>query len=144
MKSLIPCLVISVLVGSLFAANADPQPRSPADRNPAAGSEVDYALNLRDPFSPVGYRPPMSEGWRPAADASAVSNVPPPSIDLMARAKDLLRVSGIVKRGNTYVANVNGTIVKAGDEVGVTVDGHTIVFLIRAISMQRIEIEPRK
>ncbi len=109
-----------------------------------AENEADYALTLKDPFSPIGYRLPMSEWQTSAADASAVSNVPPPSIDLKVKAKALLRVMGIVKRGNTYVANINGAIVRAGDEVGVTVDGQTVVFIIRAISLKRVQIEPRE
>jgi len=144
MNSLILRVVISLLVGAWVAADAAPQPQSrgavPPTRNLAVGNEADYALTLRDPFSPIGYRLPMPE-WQTSA---AVSNVPPPSGDLKAKAKALLRVSGIVKRGNTYVANVNGAIVQVGDEVGVTVDGRTVVFVIRAISLQRVEIEPRE
>jgi len=56
----------------------------------------------------------------------------------------LLKVRGILKRGNTYVANVNGVIVKAGDEVNVTVDGRSVAFVIRAISLKRVEIMPRE
>ena len=113
------------------------------ERSLAVGNEADYAVTLRDPFSPIGYRLPMSE-WRTSAAAAVVSNVPPPSADLEAKAKARLRIRGIIKRGNTYVANVNGAIVQAGDEVGVTLDGRTVVFIIRAISLQRVQIEPKK
>jgi len=143
MNSLIPYIVVSLLVGAWVAADAAPQSlpsvAAPAARNLVVENEADYALTLKDPFSPIGYRLPMSE-WQ----TSAVSNVPPPSIDLKAKAKALLRVSGIVKRGNTYVANINGAIVRAGDEVGVTVDGQTVMFVIRAISLKRVQIEPRE
>ena len=161
MNSLIPYVVISLLGSAWIAADAAPhaaeaapQPgagavaptarAAPAARNRVVENEVDYALTLKDPFSPIGYRLPMSE-WRAPADVgSVVSNVPPPSGDLKAKAKALLSVRGIVKRGNTYVANINGAIVRAGDEVGVTVDGQTIVFVIRAISLKRVQIEPRE
>jgi len=154
MNSLIPYVVISLLVGAWVAADAAPQSRpsvaaptaraAPAARNLVVANEADYALTLKDPFSPIGYRPPMAEWQAPADVGSVVSNVPPPSIDLKAKAKALLRVSGIVKRGNMYVANINGAIVRAGDEVGVTVDGQTVVFVIRAISLKRVQIEPRE
>ncbi|MBU0715115.1 MAG: hypothetical protein KJ964_07145 [Verrucomicrobia bacterium] len=148
MNSLIPYVVVSLLGSAWVAAGAAPQPgagvAATTERNMVAENEADYALTLKDPFSPIGYRLPMSEWQTSAADASAVSNVPPPSIDLKVKAKALLRVMGIVKRGNTYVANINGAIVRAGDEVGVTVDGQTVVFIIRAISLKRVQIEPRE
>jgi len=154
MNSLIPYVVVSLLGSAWVAADAAPQSRpsvvattaraAPAVRNLVVENEADYALTLNDPFSPIGYRLPMSE-WQPSvADALAVSNVPPPIGDLKAKAKALLRVRGIVKRGNTYVANINGAIVRAGDEVGVTVDGQTVMFVIRAISLKRVQIEPRE
>ncbi len=141
--------VASVLLGSAWlAADAAPQPRpgvaAPAERNLVVENEADYALTLRDPFSPIGYRLPRAEWQAPADGGAVVSNVPPPSMDLKTKAKALLRVRGIVKRGNTYVANINGTIVRAGDEVGVTVDGQTVMFVVRAISLKRVQIEPRE
>ena len=148
--------VAIVLLGSAWvaadaaphAADAAPQPgasvAAPTERERVVENEADYALTLQDPFSPIGYRLPMSEWQMSAADALAVSNVPPPSIDLKAKAKALLRVRGIVKRGNTYVANINGAIVRAGDEIGVTVDGQTVMFVIRAISLKRVQIGPRE
>ena len=148
--------VAIVLLGSAWVAadaaphavDVAPQPgasvAATTERSLAVANAADYALMLKDPFSPIGYRLPMSE-WQPsAADALAVSNVPPTSGDLKAKAKALLRVRGIVKRGNTYVANINGAIVRAGDEVSVTVDGQTVMFVIRAISLKRVQIEPRE
>lgn len=151
MNSLIPYVVVSLLGSAWVAADAAPhaadavaQPGAsvavPTERNLVVENEADYALTLKDPFSPIGYRLPMSEWQGPAA----VSNVPPPNIDLKAKAKALLRVRGIVKRGNTYVVNINGAIVQAGDEVGVTVDGQTVVFVIRAISLKQVQIELRE
>lgn len=140
MKALILFVIIALLAGTCLVAAAQqslPRAATPSARNLSAGNEADYALTLRDPFSPIGYHLPMSE-WQASA---ALSNAPPPSIDLKTKAKALLRVRGIVKRGSMYVANVNGTIVKAGDEVDVVVDGQRIVFVIHAISLTRIEIE---
>lgn len=154
MKSVIRYVAIGLLWSAWVAAEAAPQPQSgvaaptaraaPAARDRVAENEADYTLTLKDPFNPIGYRLPMSEWQAPADVGSVVSNVPPPSIDLKAKAKALLRVSGILKRGNTYVANINGAIVRAGDEIGVTVDGQTVMFVIRDISLQRVQIEPRE
>lgn len=149
------CYVVIVLLGSVWVgADAAPQPRPgvaapaaravSAARNLVVENEADYALTLKDPFSPIGYRTPMSEWQSSAADALAVSNASLPSFDLKAKAKSMLRVRGIIKRGNTYVANINGAIVGAGDEVGVTVDGQTVVFVVRTISLKRVQIEPRE
>ena len=136
-------VVISLLGSAWLTADATPQPQSrdaaPTERNFVVEDEADYALMLKDPFSPIGYRLPMS-----AANASAVSNVPPPSIDLKVKAKALLQVRGIIKRGNAYVANINGAIVRAGDEVDVMVDGQRVVFIIRTISLKRVGIEPKE
>jgi len=147
MNSLIRFIVVGLLVGAWRTADAAPQPKSlgaPPERNLAVGNEADYAVTLRDPFCPIGYRLPASAWQGPATVTSAVSDVPPPDVDLKAKAKSLLHIIGIVKRGNTYVANVNGAIVKAGDEVSVTVDGQRVAFIIRAISLRRVEIEPRE
>ncbi len=142
-----PYIVVGLLGSALVAVNAAPQPNSGVATTNARGrvvaSELDYALTLNDPFSPIGSRLPISEGPAAVDDALSFSNSPPPIIDLKAKAKALLRVRGIVKRGNTYVANVNGSIVRAGDEVGVTVEGQTVMFVIRDISLQRVQIEPR-
>ncbi|MFH1476755.1 MAG: hypothetical protein ABIH24_04580 [Verrucomicrobiota bacterium] len=143
MNYLIPCFVVSLLGSAWLAAAAPPSKpgvTSSAQRDQVVAREADDALTLKDPFSPVGYRPPLA-AWQRSA---AVSNAPPPPDDLKAKAKALLRVRGIVKRGNTYVANINGAIVQAGDEVGVTVDGHTVVFIIRSVSLQRVQVELRE
>ena len=140
--------VVGLLVSAWLAAEAVPQPgardAAPSGRNLVVENETDYAVTLRDPFSPIGYRLPILESQSPMAEVPSVSNVPPPSIDLKAKAKALLRVNGIVKRGNSYVANINGAIVQAGDEVGVTMDGQKMTFVIRAISLKRVEIEPKE
>jgi len=141
-------IVISLLVGAGLAADVVAQSGAgvavPAERNVVVGNEADYARTLPDPFSPIGYCPPMAEWQAPADVGSAVFNIPPPSIDLKAKATALLRVIGIVKRGNTYVANINGAIVRAGDEIDVMVDGQRVAFIIRTISLKRVQLEPKE
>ena len=136
-------VVISLLGSAWLAADAVAQSRAgvlaTTGQNPVGGNKADYALMLKDPFSPIGYRLPMS-----AANASAVSNVPPPSVGLKVKAKSLLQVRGIIKRGNAYVANINGAIVRAGDEIDVMVDGQRVAFIIRTISLKRVGIEPKE
>jgi hypothetical protein len=143
MNSFKSSIVISLLAGAWLATGALAQSgagiMATAGQNPVV---PDYTLELHDPFSPIGYRPTTTE--RPADAVGVVSNALPPRIDIQAKAKSLLRVSGIVKRGDKYVANINGTIVHAGDEVGVTVDGQTVVFVVRAISLKRVQLEPRE
>lgn len=147
MKLIVRYGAIVLFASAWLAADAIAQSRpgmsAPAGQDPAVESETDYALTLKDPFSPIGYRLPMAESPVPAAGAAAASSVPPPSINLKAKAKSMLRVKGILKRGNAYVANINGAIVRAGDEVSVTIDGQTVIFVVRAISLQRVQIEPR-
>lgn len=148
MKLFIRYVAIVLLVGGWLSAHAVAQPQpgvaAIAERNLVVTNDADYTLTLHDPFSPIGYRLPMLEGQTSVADALAVSNVPPPSVNLKAKAKTLLRVRGIIKRGNTYVANVNGAIVKAGDEIEVTVDGQRVAFIVRTISLKRVELESRE
>lgn len=148
MHSLKLYVVISLSACAWLVANVIAQPHSNVTatiaRDVAGGSEADYAPTLDDPFCPIGYRPPIMAGQISPAEVSAVSNVPPPNIDLKVKAKAMLRVRGILKRGDTYVANINGAIVRAGDEVGVTVDGQTVMFVIRAISLKLVQIEPRE
>lgn len=149
MKTIIRCVAIMLLGSAWFAAEAAPQPppgvAAPTERNLVVKNEADYAITLRDPFSPIGYRLPISELQAAPVEASlVVSNVPSPNIDLKAKARAFLRVRGILKLGNAYVANINGVIVRAGDEVNVTLDGQTMVFVIRAISLKQVQIEPRE
>lgn len=140
-------MIVFLLAGVWLAANCGAQTNvrssSSSKTQMVAGKEAGFAINLRDPFSPVGYRAPMSD-WQAPTDPGAVApGILPPSVDLKAKAKSLLHIRGIVKRGNTYVANVNGSIVQAGDEVSVMADGQEVVFIIRSISLTRVEVEPK-
>ncbi len=142
-------IVAGFLACSGIVAAAAPQPVAGASATNAPeraiADDADYALELKDPFSPIGYQPPLAEGQLSAAGKTSPDAIdrPPPSLDIKAKAKSILRVLGILKRGNAYVANINGTIVRAGDSVSVTVDGQTVVFVIRSISLKQIQIEPQ-
>ena len=113
---------------------------------PASGkrsvSGPDFQENLRDPFSPVGYIPPVLSR-RTSANPEEAKHLPPDS-SFLDRAKAALKVNGIIKRGDSYVANINGSIVEAGDSVSVSASGRRVVFFIRAISMNGVEIELKK
>lgn len=106
-----------------------------------AGYDADYVLTLRDPFSPVGYVLPEIEG---SAVVPGDPGIPAPRLDLITRARSRVRLMAVIQRGDAYVANVNGTIVKVGDEIEVTVEGQTVVFVVKDIAVGRIVLEPRR
>ena len=113
----------------------------------AAGPARAAGAVERDPFSPIGYRrPEQSEAAArpaPVPEPSPDRLAPSPARkDLMARVRADLRVSGILRRGSCFVATVNGKQVQAGDRLDVLLDGVKLSFLVKSISLKRVEIEP--
>jgi len=129
-------------------------PETPADgggTNPAMGTVQSEVLDdkaaddlLRDPFWPVGYLPvtktALDAGSQTADDSLAGAG--PVAEATMQQALSMIRVEGIIKRGSQCFATVNGTMVGAGDEIPVMVDGRRIVFIVRSLDMKRLRIEP--
>ncbi len=104
-----------------------------------SGQMVALETNLRDPFSPIGYKP-MAERMAEQLVARLDAAVSP---DLKAKALAALRVGGVVRRGPVFLAMINGALVQAGDEVVVRIEGKTVRFVVRAINLQRVQIEPK-
>ena len=65
MKLVVRYMAIVWILGAGLAADAAPQTRarSAASAEPkmAVENSSDYALTLKDPFSPIGYLPPVPE-----------------------------------------------------------------------------------
>ncbi len=126
--------LLACMLAAAPAAN-----RLPASALAAAGEEAVW----RDPFSPIGYRSAVERLAAAPAAPAAPGQRPPLPPDLKTRALAQLRIGGIIRRGPVYVATVNGLLVKAGDELRVTLDGQTVAFVVRAITLKRVEIEPK-
>ena len=104
----------------------------------------------RDPFWPVGYQPPVpAPPLPPPVLEEAVAEAPEPAVEAAPKQEDKLacvqaglHVCGIARRGNTYIATINGRQVRAGAQIEVMLDGTKYIFLVRSISLDRVTIEP--
>lgn len=138
----------------LMAGMTTTAQETPADgggTNPAMGTVQSEVLDdkaaddlWRDPFWPVGYLAvkTASDAGSSTADDPLASDTGPVAEATLQRALSMINVEGIIKRGSKCFATVNGTMVGAGDEIHVMVDGRQIVFIVRSIDMKRLRIEP--
>ncbi len=46
--------------------------------------------------------------------------------------------------GPDYVARINGQLVGAGDEVAVELEGQRLMFLVRTITKDAVQMEPKR
>lgn len=101
------------------------------------------ADDLRDPFWPAGYSPITKTV---AEDDSSITEETTDSVaeDVLRQALSLIRIEGIVKRGEKYYATVNGAMVEVGDTIPIIMKENTIVFIVRSIDMNGIKIRPMK
>ena len=135
-------------------------PEPDAD-SPGAGTadEPVAALppDLRDPFWPVGYAPrveaPAEDTPEDAAPAPAAEAPREEKsglrIDRLSEAQQeivrrKLKVSGIMRIGAAYMARINNQLVGEGDEVGVELEGQNLAFLVRSITKDAVQLEPKR
>ena len=85
---------------------------------------------------------------KPPAPESAVPVVPQAEIfvegvpmDEQPALKNLLRVDGVMRRGNEYVVALNGQVVKAGEFLRFTVKNKNYILEVMDISSQRIRLK---
>jgi hypothetical protein len=55
-----------------------------------------------------------------------------------------LKVSGIMRFGPDYVARINNQLVDAGDELPVELEGQRLVFVVRSITKEAVQLEPKR
>ena len=90
-------------------------------------------------------------GKKPAPPASAVPVVPQAEIvvegvplEEQPALKNLLRVDGVMRRGNEYVVALNGQVVKAGEFLRFTVKDKNYILEVMNITSQRILLKATK
>jgi hypothetical protein len=104
----------------------------------------------RDPFWPVGYAPkvavaaPTAVVEEPPSEVKAGLSVETFSAEQQARLNRLLQVGGIMKVGDKYIGYLQNKPVEAGDEVAVNFEGQTLRFVVRSITKESVQLEPRK
>lgn len=113
---------------------------------PAAGSD-------RDPFWPVGYAPqpagaaevqPVQADPGTEAKVRSALQIDNLSPEQQAVIRNQLRISGIMRFGPDYVARINGQLASAGDELTAEVEGQRVVFVIRSITKDAVQLEPKR
>jgi hypothetical protein len=135
----LPALLLLVLFTAGAIAQTNEAPPAPAV--------------TRDPFWPVGYVPPdpslaasdtnatpAVEGEKPKAGLQ-IENL---SEEQQAAIRRKLKVSGIMRFGPDYVARINNQLVSAGDELPVELEGQRLLFLVRSITKDSVQLEPSR
>ena len=123
----------------------------------AAAAQTNAAAAARDPFWPVGYAPrveaPAEDTPEDAAPAPAAEAPREEKsglrIDRLSEAQQeivrrKLKVSGIMRIGAAYMARINNQLVGEGDEVGVELEGQNLAFLVRSITKDAVQLEPKR
>ena len=135
----------------------------PAHGEPAAPAAVPEATPAaalppetdRDPFWPVGYQrpepaaeavvePAAAEGAPAAEKPKATLQIDNLNPEQQAAIRRQLKVSGIMRFGPDYVARINNQLVDAGDELPVELEGQRLVFVVRSITKESVQLEPKR
>lgn len=127
---------------------------------PPAAPETAAAAALppeteRDPFWPVGYQrpePAVEGAVEPVPDSAEPATEKPKATlqidnlnaDQQAAIRRQLKVSGIMRFGPDYVARINNQLVDAGDELPVELEGQRLVFVVRSITKESVQLEPKR
>ncbi len=108
----------------------------------APPAEAAPPVELRDPFWPVGYKPPppksktakkVDEAPKPAAPVEI-----PPKWD---EARKQVNVKGIMKRAGGYMAVINNQVCSENDTISTTYDGRKYVWRIGTITEKGVTFE---
>jgi hypothetical protein len=90
-------------------------------------------------------------GKKPAAPVSAVPVVPQAVITIegvpaedQPALRNLLRVDGVMRRGNEYIVALNGQVVKAGEFLRFTIKKKNYILEVMDITAQRILLKATK
>ena len=123
----------------------------------AAPAPIDAATPApatdRDPFWPVGYQRPEAApevvpeapvGEAPAEKPKATLQIDNLNAEQQAAIRHQLKVSGIMRFGPDYVARINNQLVSAGDELPVELEGQRLVFMVRSITKDAVQLEPKR
>jgi len=105
------------------------------------GNEVaaDSGAQLRDPFWPIGFIPvSMSGGASRLAGSERDKETAGQASDL----SGMLRIGGVIKKGNKFYVTINGLTVQTGEVVSVVVDGEEHKFIVEGIDFNKIQVKP--
>ena len=95
----------------------------------------------RDPFWPVGFRPPSEEGVEQSEpEVEQPEGLTPEDA---ARLKQALRVQGFLARHGTEYAVMNGRWVTAGDRLTVHLGAKTVRLDVLSVENGKVQLEPR-
>jgi len=130
-------LRVSVAAAALWGAAA---------RIPASDEAISPPGRLRDPFRPVGYRPPLPPGRDPspppAAPQTPARDAPPP--ELWEEARRMVAVQGVTSIGDRKMAMINDRVVGVGDKVELFYAGFIFRWIVdnldeRGVGLRRVE-----
>lgn len=143
-------LAAIVCAASVYAEAAGDPPAAGTTNAPTDGAvleivqtdvDLESLLQRRDPFWPVSYLPASPSGRQP--DATALKEAPSNGSweDFRKKALAQLRISGVIRKGRSCYATLNGEMVRPGDVIAIFVDGHAVKFRVRGIELKRVLIE---
>jgi len=130
---------VAILAGLFFSAAAVFALES-ASNAPAAvitGKVPANETQLRDPFWPVGFVPP-------SVSKSLAGGVGGEQAEEIADMSNLLRIGGVVKRGDQFYVAINGVTVRTGEVVAAVADGGVYRFVVEEIDFKKVRLRPVK
>lgn len=98
----------------------------------------------RDPFWPVGFYP---ADVRQSTLGQPQSNVPEKEEGQTNKAfgfPDMLRIGGVVKKGDKFYVTINGFTVQTGEVVYAVAEGEVFKFVVEVIDFKKVQVRPLK
>jgi len=107
----------------------------------AGGNEVttDSGSRPRDPFWPIGFFPASMPGGtsRPAG-----SERDKETTNQVSSLSGMLRIGGVIKKGDKFYATINGVTVQTGEVISVVADGEVYKFIVEEMDFNKVRFKP--
>lgn len=96
----------------------------------------------RDPFWPIGFSPASMPGGAQGAAKPAGSGGGKETAGQASNLSGMLRIGGVIRRGNKFYATINGFTVQTGEVISVVADGEVYKFVIEGIDFNKVRFRP--
>lgn len=128
----------------VFAAdetNKTPPAAQAATGERAGASEVaaEAGARLRDPFWPIGFFPVSMPG---GASRPVGSELDKETTNQVSGLSGMLRIGGVIKKGNKFYVTINGFTVQTGEVVSVISGGEIYKFIVEKIDFNKVQFKP--
>lgn len=136
--------VPSAIPSSSASSGAPPRQAGTSEVAAASFSSSADGLRLRDPFWPIGFFPPSMPGGASDLAKSVGSGEGKETTNPASNLSGMLRIGGVIRKGNKFYATINGFTVQTGEVVSVISGGEIYKFIVEGIDFNKVQFKPVK